>query len=78
MDAAAIAELTAAFATDGFTWAWGCDFASAPFQVLFRLFRNNLYRRGTLKDADLIKLEFPRDLADTIAGAGRSDAARWI
>lgn len=57
-------ELSAAFASDGFTWLWGCVFAAAPFQVLYRLLKNRLYQTGKLKDSDLIKLDFSETQAN--------------
>lgn len=60
MDAAAIADLSRAFAGDGFTWLWGCVFAAAPFQTLHRLLQNRQYQTGKLKDDDLVKLEFSK------------------
>ena len=50
MNAAALSELSSAFAPNGFTWLWGCVFAAAPFQVLNRLLSNRLYKTGALKD----------------------------
>jgi len=58
MDAAALTELSSAFAPNGFTWLWGCVFAAAPFQVLHRLLTNRVYLSGKLKDSDLIKFNF--------------------
>jgi len=66
MDAARLAELSAAFAPQGFTWLWGCVFAKVPFQVLHRLFKNTKYRGGTLKAGDLIELRFGKDLASEL------------
>ncbi|NOT46927.1 MAG: hypothetical protein HOP17_04155 [Acidobacteria bacterium] len=64
MNATALSELSLAFASDGFTWLWGCVFAAAPFQVLHRLLKNRLYKSGKLKNDDLIKFEFTRSHAD--------------
>ncbi len=67
MDATALAEFRAAFATDGFIWAWGCVFASSPRQVLHRLLSSTKYRAtklGDLVDTDKFKFDFPRDQAD--------------
>lgn len=64
MDATATGELSKAFDADGFTWLWGCVFASAPRQVLHRLTKNKLYQAGKLRQDDLIKLEFTRAEAD--------------
>lgn len=58
MSAAALSELSSAYASDGFTWLWGCVFAAAPFQVLHRLLKNRVYQSGKLKDSDLIRLDF--------------------
>ena len=60
VDATALSELSAAFDTDGFTWLWGCVFPAAPFQVLYRLFRNKLYLSGKMKDSDMITLTFSK------------------
>ena len=67
MDATALAEFRAAFAPDGFTWAWGCVFAASPHQVLARLVKNSKYRKaklGPIADTETLKFEFQQEHVD--------------
>ena len=55
------ANFRAAFASDGFIWAWGCAFAEAPRQVLHQVLASRKYRStklGELKDTDRFHFDF--------------------
>ncbi|HEU5280349.1 MAG TPA: hypothetical protein VFU26_15775, partial [Gaiellaceae bacterium] len=67
MDAAALAEFRAAFASDAFAWVWGCSFTNSPRQVLYRVLSSAKYRStaaGKLVNTDTFRLSFPREHAE--------------
>jgi hypothetical protein len=52
MSAAQLAELRAAYHTDGFNWSWGCSFPRTIHEILHRLQRHRSYRERGLADGD--------------------------